>query len=178
MGEVYLEGCEWNQGGDFQDKYLENSLIEACLGEYPVPCDLPAPQRFLDRVQERVARGHDWGFKSTRIAPFLSAFAEVVGRENIIVLQTVRSASESQASWKARSQCNQEQAEVVIETVREQIVDGLHKAGLSATLLVDFQQLIETPEVVVEAIANVVGRPVTPEAAAWINADWRRFIDG
>jgi len=194
-GEDCLPPDDWNPVGYFQDKAFED-ILHACFGFFHFPqwdevINRP-PGRFSNEstrtlkqtatairnlAAQRAATHEIWGVKSNRLSFFLDALALGAG-DDVRIIQTFRPEAESIASWKARSQYEDDEAVKPIRYMAHAITKGMERAAVAPDLVVDYNGLIDETETWVTRIADVCGVPVTQEALTFVNAGFRRFGNG
>lgn len=178
MGEYLLPPDELNPGGYFQDAEFEGLVHEGVGRRWPAyPVEMTTATQIEELARKRAAEHQLWGVKSNRLIFCLDAFLRGAGRD-VRVITTSRPRAASVASWKARVAPNHNAATAVIRRMAEAIPQALADHNLTSALTVDFDAMIENPVPAVEQIAEVCGVDVNRQAVEWINADWRRFIDG
>lgn len=167
---------DWNPVGFFQDAELENLQDAVFNNEFPSSPIATLSQQHRERLQEivnhRESLGVDWGAKTSRVA-YLLPFIREISRLPIKLVLTSRSQAESTESWKVRSSCSQERAELVVNRASVAL-DYIKQFGLDSIEIV-FDDLLANPKEQVGRLAVFCGRSVTVEAINHVKPELRRF---
>lgn len=167
---------DWNPAGFFQDAELENLQSDMFANEFPSGPIASLEKQQLDRMQEiikhRESLGIDWGAKTSRMAYLVPHIREMSALPIKLIL-TTRLAAESKESWKVRSKCSPERAELIMNRTlaAREYVQGL---GIES-FEIPFNDLLTNPAQQVGLLAEFCGRKATAEAVAQVKPELRRF---
>lgn len=180
MGDNLMPADDGNPVGYFHDADIEIAIDGGELKwEFPTwttsrRLSTDNSVKALNAYVARRATVPLWGVKSNRVIHYLDAFIKAVG--DIKIIRTRRPLNRSIQSWYRF--CGWEDDNEPITRTLFAIERGLTQLGITPDLVIDYDDLVDNTERNVEAIASLIGVPVTPEALAFVTPEHRRIIDG
>lgn len=175
MGDELIPADDrWNPMGFFQDDVFEQILHES-IGKWKFPPLTTSKNNNLKIKQYVKKRQKDqiWGLKSNRIIYFLKEFLDAAVDYKII--RTQRNITKSIQSWASITGDGDDSPYNPIRKVNSNINDAFEELKITPDLIVDYDAMIENPEITVQNIANVCGVPSTSESIKFINSSLRHF---
>lgn len=171
----------YNPKGFFEDADFWHLNAAACgSAEVPSLTSVWTPERLADLrrvVQVRSARHPIWAVKDPRLCMTLPTLLQVcqdVGTPLKVIFT-------SRNSWQAVSSLATLWGRIGLDRAAELwgrysvAVAKSRREFIGLKMLVDFNDTIEVPAVVVDGVADFVERPVTAAARAWIDPGLRHF---
>lgn len=167
-----MEPSEWCPRGFFADARFETMGSEWLGGSWPDDEGPDSPPRDLAAVvSERASLGEIWGWKCSHGPWIFPHFLKAYAGGLIRVVLTIRSPEKAAASWDARYQGPYCPGRMVVGACQKQI----NRIRLPHSTTVDFDRMVNHPEIVCRELAEFAGVKFNPKAVDLVDPALRRF---